>query len=554
MPMGSSVPTAMRLQPRMLKGMVNGGSAVPIAEPQAQAARTAPAAPGRTFVATTLAPPVAAGASAPGGAVVSRRAAAPPLSVAMPPPPLPSPGPLSVKRPRFGPLPRTMCITHAECASHRVHKESPEQPARVAAVVSALHELRAEAPTMGFTVVELESSPSMLETLEAQLLGADGSVTDSSSASPAASRASSSRASSDPSPPPARPRTLARTDSVVYLESNILPAVRAVHSAAYLEKLRSTCYQLHLTSQHRKPAGRGSRPKLIRNLSGISGDTYASASSLSAALCAALTACRAVDDVCTAAYRNSFAAIRPPGHHAGAEGTTAGPAAFAAEAKEAAEMTAAAGADYGVLPSPELPPSPAAHRDRCGQGFCLLNNAAIAAKHALLAHPASIKRVAIVDIDLHHGQGTQEIVRGWPECLYASIHGAGEEFYPMTAQTLQREPRLVNVPLPEGTPAAAYVSAFDEHIVPAVRGFAPDLILVSCGFDAHKDDSPSLTGFLELDASDYATVTSRLTELAAECCDGRLVSLLEGGYNLTALRDCTREHVKALARAAVSLP
>ena len=97
-----------------------------------------------------------------------------------------------------------------------------------------------------------------------------------------------------------------------------------------------------------------------------------------------------------------------------------------------------------------------------------------------------------------------------------------------------------------------YLAAFDQHIMPALRAFAPDLILISCGFDAHRDDSPSLTGFLTLDAEHYAQLTARLASVAAECCEGRLVSLLEGGYNLSALAECTRAHVGALAVAAAA--
>ena len=161
-----------------------------------------------------------------------------------------------------------------------------------------------------------------------------------------------------------------------------------------------------------------------------------------------------------------------------------------------------------------------------------------------------MKRVAIVDIDLHHGNGTEEIVRPWPEVLYASIHGVGEAFYPETATTLQKEPTVVNVPLERDSPADKYHAAVDDHVVPALREFGPDLLIVSCGFDAHRDDSPTLDGFLRLSAEDYAAVTRRLAAVAAERCGGRLVSLLEGGYNLTALRACATAHVRELSLSA----
>jgi len=377
---------------------------------------------------------------------------------------------------------------------------------------------------------------------------------------PAAAAAASMPPPASPSAPPPE---LARTASVVYLETSILPAVRACHTATYLERLRNACEQMH-TRALKRPRNPG---PLARNLSGVAGragrvegDTFASASSYSAALCAALAACKAVDAVCRGDAANAFAAIRPPGHHCGRDGSTAGPASFAGPALHfAAAASAAAGAavaDDDDAPLQEAPDSPAssssagADGDRCGQGFCLLNNAAIAAKHALLVHAKLVKRVAIVDIDLHHGNGTEEIVRPWPEVLYASIHGVGEAFYPETATTLQKEPTVVNVPLERDSPAEKYHAAVDDHVVPALREFAPDLLIVSCGFDAHRDDSPTLDGFLRLSAEDYAAVTRRLAAVAAERCGGRLVSLLEGGYNLTALRACATAHVRELSLSA----
>ena len=503
------------------------------------------------------------------------------------------------KRPRVATSRPTLCITHAQCAKHVTPEYSPEQPARVAHVMRAIHELEAasaaaEAPAL--QIVELETSAAMLQTLDAKLFpagkpvaavggGGGGGAADCGKCAhcldkpkfggpgikrkgclqPVKAPAAAAAAASMPPPasPSAPPPELARTASVVYLETSILPAVRACHTATYLERLRTACEQMH-TRALKRPRNPG---PLARNLSGVAGragrvegDTFASASSYSAALCAALAACKAVDAVCRGDAANAFAAIRPPGHHCGRDGSTAGPASFAGPALHfAAAASAAAGAavaDDDDAPRQEAPDSPAssssagADGDRCGQGFCLLNNAAIAAKHALLVHAKLVKRVAIVDIDLHHGNGTEEIVRPWPEVLYASIHGVGEAFYPETATTLQKEPTVVNVPLERDSPADKYHAAVDDHVVPALREFAPDLLIVSCGFDAHRDDSPTLDGFLRLSAEDYAAVTRRLAAVAAERCGGRLVSLLEGGYNLTALRACATAHVRELSLSA----
>ena len=124
----------------------------------------------------------------------------------------------------------------------------------------------------------------------------------------------------------------------------------------------------------------------------------------------------------------------------------------------------------------------------------------------------------------------------------------GNYFYPDTATTLQEEPRLINVPLPQGTTPEAYLAAFDTHVVPGVRAFAPDLILISCGFDACAGDSPAHPdGYLQLDPNAYAELTRRMIELAAECSQGRLVSLFEGGYKQKPLAACARAHVASLA-------
>ena len=225
-----------------------------------------------------------------------------------------------------------------------------------------LKELKVEAP---IEIKEITTSEQMLEALAQQLI------------------ALSKSAMSKPS--------LQRSQSVSYLEEKILPAVKAVHTRAYIERLATTCVSLQDKAEGTKAE--------------LDDDTVVSATSLSAALCAVLSCCYAVDACCdpNLPYRNAFAVIRPPGHHAGANGPTAGPEAFAAISTAAAEnATPVAACGYMPPPSPLGAPPPAfafAHNPvpcdgvDCSQGFCLLNNAAIAARHALVrARPAPAPR------------------------------------------------------------------------------------------------------------------------------------------------------------------
>jgi acetoin utilization deacetylase AcuC-like enzyme len=223
-------------------------------------------------------------------------------------------------------------------------------------------------------------------------------------------------------------------------------------------------------------------------------DTAMSPDSLEAAERAAGAVCAAVDALIDEKSTRAFCAVRPPGHHA--------------------------------------------TRDTA-MGFCLFNNVAVGAAHALAR---GLQRVAIVDFDVHHGNGTQDIFWEDPRVLYASTHQ-----WPLYPGTGRRDERgadnILNVPLPRGAAAAEFRAAFNEAILPALRSFAPQLVLVSAGFDAHRLDP---LADLNLVADDFAWVTSELVQIARASAGGRVVSSLEGGYSLTALRESTAAHVAAM--------
>jgi acetoin utilization deacetylase AcuC-like enzyme len=228
-------------------------------------------------------------------------------------------------------------------------------------------------------------------------------------------------------------------------------------------------------------------------------DTIVSPGSGEAALRAAGAACAAVDAVLAGEVANGFCAVRPPGHHA--------------------------------------------ERARA-MGFCLFDTIAVAALHAQAAH--GVGRVAIVDFDVHHGNGTQDIFWDNPNVLFASTHQ--RPLYPGSGARSERgaHDQILNVPLQPGTDGAMFRHAIEATILPALELFAPELILVSAGFDAHRRDP---LANLDLEAADFAWVTSALANAAGRYCGGRLVSTLEGGYDLQALAESAAAHVGALMRA-----
>lgn len=240
----------------------------------------------------------------------------------------------------------------------------------------------------------------------------------------------------------------------------------------------------------------------IRAASPVSGrvqldaDTWMSPGTLAAAHRAVGGAVRAVDLVVSGEAHNAFVATRPPGHHAERETT---------------------------------------------MGFCLFGNVAVAAKYALDHH--GLKRVAVVDFDVHHGNGTQDLLEDEPRAFFASSHQY--PLWPGTGAAHETGPHdtILNVPLPPRSGGAVFRREYEDKVFPRVRAFKPELILVSAGFDAHRDDP---LADLLLETEDFTWVTERLCDLADELCAGKLVSCLEGGYNLYALAESVAAHVDVL--------
>jgi len=225
-------------------------------------------------------------------------------------------------------------------------------------------------------------------------------------------------------------------------------------------------------------------------------DTVVSEGSWEAALRSAGAAVGAVDLVMSGKAKNAFCATRPPGHHA---------------------------------------------ESRAVLGFCLFNNVAIGAMHAQAAHGA--KRVAVFDIDVHHGNGTQDIFYSHPDLLYVSTHE--DESFPGTG--LPEETgvanNILNIVLPPGAGSDVWRKVVTEQVLPAIRAFKPDLLMISAGFDAHALDPMA---HMRLTTEDFSWVTHQLCTLAEEFCGGRVVSVLEGGYDLKSLTVSCAAHVKAL--------
>jgi acetoin utilization deacetylase AcuC-like enzyme len=227
----------------------------------------------------------------------------------------------------------------------------------------------------------------------------------------------------------------------------------------------------------------------------LDGDTIVSPGSKQAALDAVGSIIAAIDGVQSKEFQNAFCAVRPPGHHA--------------EKNKA-------------------------------MGFCIYNNVAVGTQYLLDKY--KLNKVAIVDFDVHHGNGTQDIFYDNEKVLYISTHQY--PFYPGTGGDDERGKynNIFNVPLPAGTTSEKYLSAY-EFVLKKLKEFKPEFILFSAGFDAHENDP--LAQF-QLKSKDFYELTKRTLSLAKSCCNGKVVSVLEGGYDLNALKESVDYHVKSL--------
>jgi acetoin utilization deacetylase AcuC-like enzyme len=232
-----------------------------------------------------------------------------------------------------------------------------------------------------------------------------------------------------------------------------------------------------------------------KGLSFLDGDTIVSPGSKEATSDAVGSIITAIDGVQNNEFKNAFCAVRPPGHHA--------------EKNKA-------------------------------MGFCIYNNVAVGANY--LIDKYKLNRIAIIDFDVHHGNGTQNIFFDNEKVLYISTHQF--PYYPGsgTEHEKGKHNNIFNIPLPAGTTSEEYLSAY-EYVLKKITEFKPEFILLSAGFDAHKNDP--LAQF-QLESKDFYELTKRTLELSKQYCDGKIVSILEGGYDLLALQESTEMHVKAL--------
>ena len=232
-----------------------------------------------------------------------------------------------------------------------------------------------------------------------------------------------------------------------------------------------------------------------KGFSSFDGDTIISPGSKEATFDAAGSIIAAIDGVQNKEFKNAFASVRPPGHH-------------------------------------------------CNQnkaaGFCILNNVAIGAKYLLNKY--KYKKIAIIDFDVHHGNGTQDIFYENENVLFISTHQY--PYYPGSGSEQEKGKfnNIYNVPLPAGTNSREYFDAF-EHALKKLNEFQPEFILISAGFDAHKDDPLAQ---IKLETEDFYNITKRILETSKKFCNGKIVSILEGGYDLQALKYSTKRHVDAL--------
>ncbi|MBR7778491.1 histone deacetylase family protein [Undibacterium rugosum] len=251
-----------------------------------------------------------------------------------------------------------------------------------------------------------------------------------------------------------------------------------VHSADAIYRIRENCPSERSEYEHFP----------------LDADTALNAYSWKASLRAAGAAIAATDAVLNAEVENAFCAVRPPGHHA--------------TAKES-------------------------------MGFCMFNNVAVAVRHALDVR--GLKRIAIVDFDVHHGNGTEDIFRNDAAVLMVGFFQ--HPYYPYSG-TEQPASNMVNIPVPAHSQGQEIRSLVEQHWLPALRAYRPEMIFISAGFDAHREDDMGQLGLVE---ADYVWITRAVMQIADEFAQGRVVSCLEGGYNLSALGRSVAAHIKVLA-------
>jgi acetoin utilization deacetylase AcuC-like enzyme len=292
-----------------------------------------------------------------------------------------------------------------------------------------------------------------------------------------------------PSGHPERPERLRAIERALAADA-YKPLVRAEAPAASLDTI-ALCHPMDYVT-----AVQDASPQ--QGLVQIDADTSMSPGTFEAALRGAGGAVHAVDEVMSGKATNAFVAVRPPGHHA----ETARP-----------------------------------------MGFCLFNNAAIAARHAQRKHGA--ERAALVDFDVHHGNGSQDIFWSDASVLYSSTHQM--PLYPGTGAVSEsgEHDTIVNAPLRPGDGGSQFKAAFENRILPRLRDFKPDLVVISAGFDAHTRDPLANLNLVE---ADFAWATQKLMEIADQSAQGRVVSVLEGGYDLEGLAGSVAAHVNALMR------
>ena len=290
--------------------------------------------------------------------------------------------------------------------------------------------------------------------------------------------------------PPGHPEQVARLKYILEATKD-LDLLRIEAPLATQKNILSVHLQSHIDLINTSSPEHGTRP--------LDGDTHMSPGTISAAYRAAGGAVCAVDTVLSGKAKNAFVAVRPPGHHA----------------------------------EKQVP-----------MGFCLFGNIAIAAKHALDFHKLS--KVVVVDFDVHHGNGTQDLLWNEPRALTITSHQM--PLWPGTGRPEERGEydNVLNLPLPPNSDGSYMRSIYREQVFPKIRSFSPDLILLSAGFDAHIDDP---LAELKWDVDDFVWITREVCNLATDCCSSRVVSILEGGYNLDALAACTKAHIENLIEA-----